>query len=115
MVVQFCESCGNLLDDSTNELLECEMCGWKAKNTLLNHAQTSTSEAFPSRLRNKLKSYTQQVTKESIGSGPHIEMDCPKCPSKGVTYAQVQMRSADEGTTIFYICLKCGHRWQEDN
>ncbi|KAL4964940.1 uncharacterized protein BDV14DRAFT_200479 [Aspergillus stella-maris] len=31
MAVQFCESCGNLLDDSPNEILECEMCGKKAK------------------------------------------------------------------------------------
>ncbi|KAL4955784.1 transcription factor S-II-domain-containing protein, partial [Aspergillus filifer] len=114
MVVQFCKSCGNLLDDSFNEILECEMCGRKAKNTSLNHTQTLTSENFPSRLRNKLKSYTQQFTKETVGSRPHIELDCPKCPSKDVTYAQVQMRSADEGTTIFYNCSKCGNRWQED-
>ncbi|KAL4935123.1 hypothetical protein BDV06DRAFT_229118 [Aspergillus oleicola] len=115
MVVQFCDFCGNLLNDSPNEVLECEMCGRKAKNAALNHKQTSTSESFPSRLRNKLKSYTQQVTTETVGSGPHIEMDCPKCPSKDVMYAQVQLRSADEGSTIFYTCMKCGHKWQEDN
>ncbi|EEP77565.1 predicted protein [Uncinocarpus reesii 1704] len=101
MVVQFCEDCGNLLDDIPDELL---------RYTALNYTQTSTSENFPSRLRNKLKSYTQEVTREAVGSGPQIEMDCVKCPSREVTYAQVQLRSADEGSTIFYTCMKCKHR-----
>ncbi|PKY06663.1 hypothetical protein P168DRAFT_288585 [Aspergillus campestris IBT 28561] len=81
----------------------------------LLHTQTSASENFPSKLRDKLRSHTQEVTRETIGSGPQIDLDCIKCPSKKVTYAQVQLRSADEGSTIFYTCLLCGHRWQEDN
>lgn len=57
-----------------------------------------------------MKSNTQQVTRDTIGSGPQIEMECPKCPSKKASCAQVQLRSADEGRTIFYTCLHCGHR-----
>ncbi|OJJ36508.1 hypothetical protein ASPWEDRAFT_107014 [Aspergillus wentii DTO 134E9] len=110
MVVQFCSDCGNLLDNSPQDTLECELCGRVAKNDALSHTQVAVSENFPSRLRNKVKSYTQEVTRETIGSGPKIEVDCVKCPSKDVTYSQVQLRSADEGSTIFYTCLKCGHR-----
>ncbi|PLB40990.1 zinc ribbon domain-containing protein, partial [Aspergillus candidus] len=74
----------------------------------------SIRRSFPSKLRDKLRSHTQEVTREAIASGPEIDLDYIKCPSKNVTYAQVQLRSADEGSTIFYTCLQCGHRWQED-
>lgn len=72
--------------------------------------QISTSENFPSQLRNKLKSITQHVPQETVAMGPRIEMECVKCPSKEVTYTEAQTRSADEGSTIFYTCVKCGHR-----
>ncbi|PLN75201.1 transcription factor S-II-domain-containing protein [Aspergillus taichungensis] len=115
MGVQFCNDCGNLLDISSLETLQCERCGTTTKNEALSHTQTSVSENFPSKLRDKLRSHTQQVTHKTVGSGPEIDLDCIKCPSKKVTYAQVQLRSADEGSTIFYTCIQCGHRWQEDN
>ncbi|KAL1998950.1 hypothetical protein VTN02DRAFT_5286 [Thermoascus thermophilus] len=110
MVVQFCEDCGNLLDISPADVLKCELCGQTAKNEALSYTRQYVSEQFPSRLRSKLKSNTQVVDREVLGSGPRIEVDCVKCPSKEVTYAQVQLRSADEGSTIFYRCLRCGHR-----
>ncbi|PWY72757.1 hypothetical protein BO83DRAFT_437669 [Aspergillus eucalypticola CBS 122712] len=115
MVVQFCDDCGNLLDESSDDTLKCGICGKTAKNMAIHHVQVSTSENFPSRLRHRLKSNTQEVTYKTIGKGPSIDMECVKCPSREVTYAQVQLRSADEGSTIFYTCAKCGHRWQEDN
>ncbi|RAQ42128.1 DNA-directed RNA polymerase [Aspergillus flavus] len=109
-VVQYCDDCGSLLDESPEETLQCELCGKLAKNTVFFHTQTTASENFPSKLRNKMKSFTQKATRDELGPGPTIEVDCVKCPSKDVTYSQVQLRSADEGSTIFYNCLKCGHR-----
>lgn len=35
MVVQFCEDCGNLLDDLPDEVLQCELCGNTAKSNSL--------------------------------------------------------------------------------
>lgn len=37
---------------------------------------------------------------------------CRKCKSKECTYYLQQTRSADEPTTIFVQCLKCGTRWK---
>ncbi|KAL3482034.1 hypothetical protein BJX99DRAFT_218048 [Aspergillus californicus] len=113
MAVQFCEVCGNLLDACPNEASECELCGKTAKNRTLNHTQSSTSENFPPRLRNKLRSTTQLVS--SGPSGPRVDTDCAKCPSQVAIYTEAQLRSADEGSTIFYTCISCGHRWREDN
>lgn len=36
-----------------------------------------------------------------------INEDCPKCDSKKMYYMTMQMRSADEGQTVFYECVKC--------
>ncbi|CRG90665.1 tRNA pseudouridine synthase B [Talaromyces islandicus] len=110
MVVQFCIDCGNLLDETPQDHVTCELCGKVAKNQMFSHVQTSVSKGFPSKLRTKLTSYTQKVTAETLGSGPTIKMECPECPSNEVTWTEAQLRSADEGSTIFYRCVKCGHR-----
>lgn len=37
---------------------------------------------------------------------------CKKCKSKKCTYYEMQLRSADEPTTIFITCLDCGKHWK---
>lgn len=34
-----------------------------------------------------------------------------KCGSKMVVSREVQLRSADEGSSIMHTCGKCGHTW----
>ena len=34
-----------------------------------------------------------------------------KCGSKMVTLREVQIRSADEGSTIIHMCNECGNKW----
>lgn len=38
--------------------------------------------------------------------------ECKKCGSKKTFSYTKQMRCADEGTTVFCICVKCNHRWK---
>ena len=40
--------------------------------------------------------------------GVRMEQDCPNCPSKIMYFYTLQLRSADEGTTVFYECADCG-------
>lgn len=39
--------------------------------------------------------------------GPVVERKCPKCGNEKMSYATLQLRSADEGQTVFFTCLKC--------
>lgn len=39
--------------------------------------------------------------------GPVVERTCPKCKNGLMSYATLQLRSADEGQTVFFTCTKC--------
>lgn len=39
--------------------------------------------------------------------GPVVERKCPKCGNDRMSYATIQLRSADEGQTVFFTCTKC--------
>lgn len=42
-----------------------------------------------------------------------IDVGCPKCEHPRAYYMQIQIRSADEPSSIFYKCCSCGHQWRE--
>lgn len=70
---------------------------------------TRTKEAsFPSVLRQK-RSVVQTVEKADYDSQAMSKTPCPECGAKEVRFTAVQLRSADEGSTIFYNCT-CGHK-----
>lgn len=41
------------------------------------------------------------------------EYACEKCGNSKAYYFMRQTRSADEATTRFLECTKCGHKWRE--
>lgn len=45
--------------------------------------------------------------KEEGDEGPIVERTCPKCGNDKMSYATLQLRSADEGQTVFYTCTNC--------
>jgi len=42
--------------------------------------------------------------------GAKIKMECPKCGKDEMSYNSLQLRSADEGQTVFYKCESCGYK-----
>ena len=41
------------------------------------------------------------------------EAVCPSCMHNEAFFMQLQIRSADEPSTVFYKCVKCGHQWND--
>ncbi|KAL3418500.1 DNA-directed RNA polymerase I subunit RPA12 [Phlyctema vagabunda] len=113
----FCTDCGNLLDVSTgnkNSILVCDCCGAENKDTASMTITTTTKPAsFPSALRQK-RSAVQQVEESDRQNEAVIAVTCSECGRKEVRYLALQLRSADEGSTIFYTC-DCGHKWNTNN
>ena len=54
---------------------------------------------------NALSSRTRAVVDEA----------CPKCGERGLEFYLLQLRSADEGQTVFYECRKCSHKYSQNN
>ena len=131
----FCTDCGNLLDGSSGDkeaILICEVCGAENKGVhkhwgvlqcysvrLMENHFTDTSSttvttrsrpsAFPSALRSK-RSAVQTLTEEDVQTTATIRQTCPECGREEMRYYTLQLRSADEGSTVFYSC-ECGYKY----
>ncbi|EHY65307.1 DNA-directed RNA polymerase I subunit RPA12 [Nematocida ausubeli] len=88
----FCSSCEKYLNICS---LVCSFCG--KKNALKLEPKRSLQ-----------KSYAMQTTKERH-KGAKIKEECPDCKSEYLYYYTMQLRSADEGQTVFYEC-DCGYK-----
>ncbi|KAF2148961.1 DNA-directed RNA polymeras-like protein I subunit [Myriangium duriaei CBS 260.36] len=113
----FCTDCGSLLDRATGPQqteLKCTVCGAICKDTSEKTIVTrSKPSAFPSSLRAK-RSEIQTAPEGESESYPRTQVPCSKCGREEVGFYEMQLRSADEGSTIFYVC-DCGNRWNENN
>ena len=41
--------------------------------------------------------------------GARVAEKCPKCGNEEMIFTTAQLRSADEGQTVFYTCVKCAY------
>ncbi|KAI3652507.1 hypothetical protein MP228_001932 [Amoeboaphelidium protococcarum] len=108
----FCQVCGNLLDlpNAFNEWIQCSQC--------LNSIAASTFEnkknISKSRKSLKQSSYNHNGSLDTgidENSGAIIEERCEKCGHDKMKFFTMQLRSADEGQTVFYTCLKCKYTY----
>jgi DNA-directed RNA polymerase subunit M/transcription elongation factor TFIIS len=44
-----------------------------------------------------------------------IDEPCPNCDHPELLFYTMQLRSADEGSTVFYECSKCNHKFKQNN
>lgn len=66
---------------------------------------------FNSRNGNK----TDKIKPKLENEGSIIERRCPQCGNEKMSYATLQLRSADEGQTVFYTCTKCNFKESENS
>lgn len=84
----FCK-CGTYLPKD----MSCGICKSKAAKSVVVHEQY----------------YTLKSKFDIEDKGALIAQICPKCGNEKMYYKAVQLRSADEGQTIFYMC-SCGYK-----
>lgn len=77
---------------------------------VLNNAEVRYTIYFNAR-----DTYGDKSKKESGDDGPIIDRKCPKCGNDKMSYATLQLRSADEGQTVFYTCTKCKFKENENS
>lgn len=99
----------------TNVSSKCPMY-LKSTNWLLKDLSSSTAtvthlnpKSLPSALRSK-RSDVRELTKEDQENQQRSGENCPDCDTPNMMFTVAQLRSADEGSTVFYHCLECGHK-----
>uniref|UniRef100_A0A914MNY7 DNA-directed RNA polymerase subunit n=1 Tax=Meloidogyne incognita TaxID=6306 RepID=A0A914MNY7_MELIC len=105
----FCTVCGTILPlpELMPSTVQCALCKnkWPAKRLMLikNEIPSPTNEASKK---------TQQDDDKNLNVEEDVTVEhlCPKCDYNVATYTTQQTRSADEGQTVFYQCVKCKHR-----
>lgn len=111
--IGFCPHCGSILPlpvDPEAEHISCH-CGYKMKSSMCNNMMVTKAEV----IFNEIKGKSKKVKASTDMIGPSIERICSRCGHNEMTYKTQQMRSADEGMSIFYYCMKCGGLEKEDS
>jgi DNA-directed RNA polymerase subunit M len=101
--MKFCPKCEARLKlaDSQSEFV-CPKCGYSEKGSKTTR-QTKAEGSFT------INVLDEEEKKESL---PVIKIECTKCGNNEAVWWMLQTRSADEPTTQFYRCIKCGYTWR---
>lgn len=115
----FCTHCGELLDfrNISKESIICKSCNLKIdlSCSLNSNSNISLSYTKSEEWKNKLFNKIDQI-KSKKEHRKIMEQDCPKnCGGREIATYEMQLRSADEGSTVFCECLKCGFGFIENN
>ncbi len=106
--MQFCPKCGALMlpkQIKDRPILVCSTCGHATK--------TAKLEEYKIVKPAKQKEMIAVIEKGAKPALPTARTKCPKCGHGEAYWWLRQTRAADEATTRFYRCAKCGHTWRE--
>ena len=115
----FCSQCGDLLRVSEKKkVAECTTCSFSCGvDTFLT--VSIVSESGPREWQKKyglqpIIKEKPELEKEVKHKRQVVDDDCPKCGHKGLEFYTLQLRSVDEGQTVFYECTACGHKFAQN-
>jgi DNA-directed RNA polymerase subunit M len=115
--MEFCPKCGSRLvlkkekaGEKKSLMLVCSKCGYR-KSGLGSDATRNTSKIMPPDPQKLVVVIGKKEQK--LRTLPTARIECPKCGNNLAYVWQVQTRSADESSTQFFRCTKCGYTFRE--
>lgn len=99
----FCPTCRGLQKRGADGRLVCAKCGTSS----VASGPTVSSKATVR------ETVVVDAEKDKISLLPTGDYFCDKCGNSKAYYFFRQTRSADEATTRFLECTKCGHKWRD--
>jgi DNA-directed RNA polymerase I subunit RPA12 len=115
----FCGDCGEMLDFELiqNNNVQCQKCGGEVSVESITNFNIKTVNEYQNSREwmNKLANIEDKFKAKQKLQRQTVEEKCPQCPSKKMYFYTMQTRSADEGSTVFYQCVKCGYVKKENN
>ena len=112
-MVEFCPECSNLLRkkrENDKIFLVCK-CGYKKEIQTNNVQIKDIIQKKRAVLDKKLIVVSNE---DKISGNLKVTKICPKCENQEAETWQVQIRSSDEPSTIFFRCTKCKFTWREN-
>ena len=119
MTWPFCPSCRSTLKVDSSGSISCNVCPYTSNLGELSPSEIPVSLTFsalratPLWAKNDAEQHALRQSAEPTRAT--IEEPCPKCGTAEVGYYTVQLRSVDEGQTVFYECPACKHTWSVNN
>mmetsp|Transcript_18582 Transcript_18582/g.31089 ORF Transcript_18582/g.31089 Transcript_18582/m.31089 type:complete len:205 (-) Transcript_18582:16-630(-) len=103
----FCPSCGSILADPThvNTRVDCRFCDEFVTSEVLQ-AVVIRSEGLTCSIKD-----VEPVVIQKRAARATVKETCPECKHDELEYYTMQLRSADEGQTVFFECRECGHKF----
>lgn len=109
----FCPECGNVLPlPGIQDIVRCPRCSF-----CIPVAEFSGQKICSTVIFNPVEqsSAVLEDEEDSELKGPVIDRRCSRCNKEGMVYHTRQMRSADEGQTVFFTCIHCRYQEKEDS
>ena len=120
-----CRVCATILPTSEDDTTTCAKCGaeahWAdAPDGVFERVTKSPAREEPEWVYRARK---RKEEREALAAGAApkqqenavVEEACPACQHPLASFYTLQTRSVDEGSTVYYQCLKCKHKWTQDN
>jgi len=115
--MEFCPKCGSRLAPKKGKsgkgasiALVCPKCGYR-KKALSKEVEPKIAKV----IQHKPQQLVAVIGKEEqkLRTLPTVRVECPKCENNTAYVWQVQTRGADESSTQFLRCTKCGYTFRE--
>ncbi|MEM3700437.1 MAG: transcription factor S [Candidatus Bathyarchaeia archaeon] len=115
--MEFCPKCGSRLvpkkkktGKESSLALVCPKCGYRKKES-----SEKVEPKVAKVIQHKPQELVAVISKEEqkLRTLPTVRVECPKCGNNLAYVWQVQTRGADESSTQFLRCTKCGYTFRE--
>ncbi|XP_077404949.1 DNA-directed RNA polymerase I subunit RPA12 isoform X2 [Vanacampus margaritifer] len=101
----FCPECGNVLPlPGMKDTVCCRRCSFSISVSEFSGREIRSTVIFNPVDKSSL---LLESSDDSEMKGPVIDRRCTRCNKEGMIYHTRQMRSADEGQTVFFTCIHC--------
>lgn len=99
------------MDPPTDDLVKCTNCPFSCQFSELGVGEVVTRTA-PTTIP---KWVSDEIVANANEKYAVIEEPCPKCENPEMYFYTMQLRSVDEGQTVFYECPKCSYKYSVNN
>ncbi|KAI5621661.1 DNA-directed RNA polymerase I subunit RPA12 isoform X1, partial [Silurus asotus] len=129
--INFCPECGNILPiPGIQDFITCPRCafnipvrelsGHVIKSSVVFNSLEKSSSVVEREEDGELKGPVDWIVRGNANINAHfffqqIDRRCSRCNKEGMVYHTRQMRSADEGQTVFFTCVHCRYQEKEDS